>query len=50
LGQSRTVLRHINPFQFIHRHIELGATVQDHIFRRHATGQPDVYVDVHFVQ
>jgi len=45
-----TVLRHINPFQLIHRHIELSATVQGNLFRRHADGQPDVHVDVHFVQ
>jgi hypothetical protein len=44
------VLRHINPFQRLHQHIELSATVQGNIFRRKTAGQPDVHVDVHFVQ
>ena len=45
-----TVLRHLNPFQLIHRHIELSATVRGTIFGRSPAGQPDVHVDVHFVQ
>jgi len=45
-----TVLRHINPFQLVHRHIELSATVQGDIFGHNAAGQPDVHVDVYFVQ
>jgi hypothetical protein len=45
-----TVLRHINPFQRIYQHIELSATVQGNIFRRNTAGQPDVRVDVYFVQ
>ena len=44
------VLRHINPFQLIHQHIELSATVQGNIFRRNSAGQPDVHVDVYFIQ
>jgi hypothetical protein len=45
-----TVLRHTNPFQVIHQHIELSATVQGNLFRRNTAGQPDVHVDVYFVQ
>jgi hypothetical protein len=45
-----TVLRHLNPFQRIHQHLELSATVQGHLFRRNAAGQPDVHVHVYFVQ
>jgi hypothetical protein len=45
-----TVLRHINPFQLIYRHLELSATVQGNIFQRATAGQPDVHVDVHFIQ
>jgi hypothetical protein len=45
-----TVLRHINPFQVIYQHIELSATVQGNVFHRNAAGQPDVHVDVYFVQ
>jgi hypothetical protein len=45
-----TVLRHINPFKLIHRHLELSATVRGNIFGRSAAGQPDVHVDVYFVQ
>jgi hypothetical protein len=45
-----TLLRHINPFQVIHQHIELSATVQGNLFRRNAAGQPEVHVDVYFVQ
>jgi AsmA-like C-terminal region len=45
-----TVLRHINPFHLIHRHLELSATVQGNVFRRNAAGQPDVHVDVYFIQ
>jgi hypothetical protein len=44
------VLRHINPFQLIHRHIEISATVQGNIFRRNPAGQPDVHVDVYVIQ
>jgi hypothetical protein len=44
------VLRHINPFQLIHKHIELSATVQGNIFRRNSAGQPDVHVNVYFIQ
>jgi hypothetical protein len=44
------VLRHINPFQRIHQHIELSATVQGNIFRRNSAGQPDVHVDVYVIQ
>ena len=39
-----TVLRHINPFHLIHRHLELSATVQGNVFRLNAAGQPDVHV------
>jgi AsmA-like C-terminal region len=45
-----TVLRHVNPFQLIHRHIELSATVQGNMFRLDAAGQPDVHVGVYVVQ
>ena len=45
-----TVLRHINPFHLIHRHLELSATVQGNVFRLNAAGQPDVHVKVYFVQ
>jgi hypothetical protein len=45
-----TVLRHINPFQVIHQHVELSATVQGNLFRRNAAGLPDVHVDVYFIQ
>jgi AsmA-like C-terminal region len=45
-----TVLRHINPFHLIYQHIELSATAQGNIFRRNSAGQPDVHVDVYFVQ
>jgi hypothetical protein len=45
-----TVLRHMNPFQRIYQHIELSATVQGDMFRRNVAGQPDVHVDVYFVQ
>jgi hypothetical protein len=45
-----TVLRHINPFHLIHRHLELSATVQGNVFRLNAAGQPDVHVDVYFIQ
>ena len=44
------VLRHLNPFQLIHQHLELSATVLGNVFRRNTAGQPDVHVDVHFVQ
>ena len=44
------VLRHLNPFQLIHQHIELSATVQGNIFRRNSAGQPDVHVNVYFIQ
>jgi hypothetical protein len=45
-----TVLRHLNPFHLIHRHLELSATVQGNMFRRNDAGQPDVHVDVYVVQ
>ena len=45
-----TVTRHINPFQLIHQHIELSATVQGNIFRLNTAGQPDVHVHVYFIQ
>ena len=45
-----TVLRHINPFHLIHRHLELSATVQGNVFRLNAAGQPDVHVEVYFIQ
>jgi hypothetical protein len=45
-----TVLRHVNPFHLIHRHLNLSATVQGNIFRRNTAGQPDVHVDVYIVQ
>jgi hypothetical protein len=45
-----TVLRHINPFHLIHRHLELSATVQGNVFRLNAAGEPDVHVEVYFVQ
>jgi hypothetical protein len=45
-----TVLRHINPFHLVHRHLELSATVQGNVFRRNAAGQPDVHVNVYFIQ
>jgi hypothetical protein len=45
-----TVLRHINPFQHFYQHLELSATVQGDIFRRNTAGQPDVNVNVYFVQ
>jgi hypothetical protein len=45
-----TVLRPINPFQLIHRHLELSAMVRGNIFASGAAGQPDVHVDVYFVQ
>jgi hypothetical protein len=45
-----TVLRHINPFQLVHRHLELSATVQGNLFRHNTAGQPDVHVDVYFIQ
>jgi hypothetical protein len=45
-----TVLRHINLFHLIHRHLELSATVQGNVFQRNAAGQPDVHVDVYFVR
>jgi hypothetical protein len=45
-----TVLRHLNPFQRIHRHLELSATVQGNLFRRNTAGQPDVHVHVYFIQ
>jgi hypothetical protein len=45
-----TVLRHINPFHLIHRHLELSATVQGNVFRLNAAGQPDVHVHMYFVQ
>jgi hypothetical protein len=45
-----TVLRHINPFQRIHRHLELSATMQGNILRRNTVGQSNVHVYVYFVQ
>jgi hypothetical protein len=45
-----SVLRHVNPFQLIHRHLELSATVQGNLFQRNATGQPDVHLDIHLIQ
>jgi len=45
-----TVLRHINPFQLVHRHLELSATVQGNLFERTSAGQPDVHVNVYFIQ
>jgi hypothetical protein len=45
-----TVLRHVNPFQLIHQHIELSATVRGNMFRLDAAGQPDVHVGVYVVQ
>jgi hypothetical protein len=45
-----TVTRHINPFQLIHQHIELSATVQGNLFHRNTAGQPDVHVHVYFIQ
>jgi AsmA-like C-terminal region len=45
-----TVLRHINPFHLIHRHLELSATVQGNVLQLNAAGEPDVHVDVYFVQ
>jgi hypothetical protein len=45
-----TVLRHLNPFHVIHRHLELSATVQGDMLRRNAAGQPDVHVEVYIVQ
>jgi hypothetical protein len=45
-----SVLRHVNPFQLIHRHLELSATVQGNLFQRNATGQPDVHLNIYLVQ
>jgi hypothetical protein len=45
-----TVLRNLNPFQLAHQHAELSATVQGNVVRRNTVGQPDVHVDVYFVQ
>jgi hypothetical protein len=44
------VLRHINPFHLIHRHIEISATVRGNIFQHNAAGQPDVHINVYFTQ
>jgi hypothetical protein len=44
------VLRHINPFHLIHRHIEISATVRGNIFHHNAAGQPDVHINVYFTQ
>jgi hypothetical protein len=45
-----TVLRPINPFQRLHQHLELSATVQGNMFRRTTAGPPDVHVNVYFVR
>ena len=42
-----SLLRHINPFQLVHGHAELSATVRGNVFRRDARGQPAVDVHVY---